>query len=489
LSEEKKTDWGAIGVLAAVAVGAYLLVTRKAEPAPTAPTYASAAEAAAAELGPTAVTAQPSLAAQPSYQPGQGYVLATNPESGGKTLPQTWRVGEQKPGTVSEPKWTDPTQAPLFHFNKYPAGVEPQPGQIVGVQVPRPWAGVTGEGLFNQALEAPLYWEGNPDTAGLILVPERYREIIEKYGIETLRAMRSPADPAYAEIEAKYGREIANLMIRYALELGEGQKKGYKIEYVTTEHMKIAANRVDERFLNDWILGASITHPQGDPGTVAARASQMGLSQDEYMYIALRYFYELHGYIPDQYKDLWNRLDPSLHDTWKGFPAPYEKTYVSPSGSGEKYTYEQYVAIFGRPPGWYTPTQIRPGEYVWSDPQKPGSILTGSMNDYKKSMADVEKSKTQPEKPGVEKGFIPSIPTPGEFQTKEQKASSTSSIPQAKPLPAEKPPQSTPTNPRATQTTRASVGAREKEEQVNTRQTIQATLERINRAERPTRRG
>jgi len=459
LSEEKKGDLGGLVAIGAILVGVYLL-TRKVEAAPTPPAYV------------TAATSQP-----PLYQGGQGYRITSEREDVGKTRTQTWKAAE--PGRISaaEPKWQDPTQAPLFHFNKYPADVPPQPGQIVAVQAPRPWAGVTGEGLFNKALEAPLYWFGPPETAGKILVPERYRAIIEKYDVDTLYRMRGPADPAYAEIEKQYGREVANLMIRYALELKNAIVKGYKIEYVTIEHMKILGNKVDERFLADWILGASLTHPSGDPGTVTTRAGQMGLTVDEYKYIALRYFYELHGYIPDQYKDLWNRLDPILHDTWKGFPTKIEKTYAAPSASGQSYSLEDYKKIFGTVP-WDEPipTYRKNGkqQYIWRDPQKPGSVLWGTKDDYEKSMRDAEKAKT------------PRVPVPmpwpeRKIETKEQKASFTSRRPQAKPLPAEEPPTSTPVNPRARETTRARVGQRDMTKQVEAKERAINAVQAINR--------
>ena len=462
MSEEKKTDWGGIAVVGAILVGAYLL-TRKVEAAPT----------------PTEAPTQP-----PLYQSGQGYTIST-PREQAAPIAQTVIVGEQKSGTVSEPKWTDPTQAPLFHFDKYPAGVPPQSGQVVGVQVPRPWAGVTGEGLFEEATKAPLYWNGPPETAGLILVPERYRPIIEKYGIDVLRAMRSPADPAYAEIEKQYGRETANLMIRYALELSNGVARGYTVEYVTKEHMKILSNKVDERFLADWVLGASVTHPGGDPGTVKTRAAQMKLSEEEYKYVALRYFYELHGYIPDQYKIVWATLDPKYHDTWKGFPkGPLPRTYTSLSGL--TYTLEEYKKVFGTVP-WDKPILLRPGYYLWRDPQRPGSIQTGSMDDYKKSMANAEKAKG---KLPVEKPIEARIPEKKEKEiSREQGAKNISTHPAKTPLSAEKPPQSTPTNPRATQTTRAAVASQQVKKEAATRQVITQTLQAINRATPGPRRG
>jgi len=439
----EKTDWGGIAILGAVVVGAYLL-TRKVEAAPT-PTPT-----------PTQAPTQ-----QPVYSPGQGNIVATDREHIGEAKSQTITAGQA--GTATQ-KWEDPIQAPLFHFSKYPADVPPQPGQVVGVQVPRPWAGVTGEGLFNEALEAPLYWSGPGETAGKILVPERYREIIEKYGLATLRAMRGPADPAYAEIERIYGRETANLMIRYALELGNGVAKGYSIEYVTKQHMLTLAGKVDERFLSDWVLGASITHPSGDPGTVATRAGQMNISLDEYKYIGLRYFYEVHGYIPDQYKDLWNKLDPIYHNTWQGFPtAPLAKTYIAPTASGETYTWEEYKKVFGHPPGQGV-MDLGNNRYIWPDPQKPGSVLWGTKKDYEKSMADAEKAKGKKPTPTITMEL--GSPTPR--------------LPQPKLTPTPSAPVSKPVNPRLQYTTRAAVGYRDMTRQVEAKQAVAAGVQRIN---------
>jgi len=455
---EKKTDWGGIAILVAVGVGAYLL-TRKVEAAP-----------------PPIPTQAPTQ--QAVYCSGQGNIVATDREHIGEARSQTITAGQA--GTAAQ-KWEDPIQAPLFHFSKYPADVPPQPGQVVGVQAPRPWAGLTGEGLFDEALEAPLYWSGPAETAGLILVPERYRPIIEKYGLDALRKMRSPADPAYAEIEKQYGRETANLMIRYALELSNGVAKGYAVEYVTKEHMKILGNKVDERFLADWVLAASVTHPGGDPGTVKTRAAQMHLSEEEYKYVGLRYFYELHGYIPDNYKVLWATLDPKYHDTWKGFPKePLPRTYTSPSLSGLTYSLEEYKRIFGTVP-WDEPipTYRKEGKqwYVWGDPQKPGSVQWGTMDDYKKSMGDAEKAKA-PEKVTPEEKRATAIER---RLDREQKASTASSIPATKPAPAEKPPTSTPVNPRTQYTTRAAAGQREMTRQVEAKERVAAGVERINK--------
>ena len=382
MAEEKKTDWGGIALIGAVVVGAYLL-TRPVEAKPTPPTI---------PVGPIVVDMTPPPPGEPStYTPGTGHQVNTPTELSAK-LGQPWTVGESQPK-----QWQDPTQAPLFHFSLYPGNVPLQSGQVVGVGISRPWAGVQGDALFQKATEAPLYWSGPPETADLILVPERYRAIIEKYGVATLRDMRSPANPAYAEIEKQYGRETANLMIRYALELSNGLGRGYKIEYVTQQHMRTLANIVDERFVDDWILGTSVTHPQEDPAIVGTRASQMHLTVDQYKYIALKYFYEVHGYIPDKYKVLWATLDPQFHDSWRGFPpAALPKTYTAPSGSGITYTLEEYQKIFGTVP-WDKPLPwvYRNGKqtYVWRDPLQPGSILIGTMDDYKKSMAEAEKKK------------------------------------------------------------------------------------------------
>jgi hypothetical protein len=205
-------------------------------------------------------------------------------------------------------KFVDPAgslgEPGLFHFEV----PQPwQPGQVIGVWINRPWAGVTGDGLYRLALTKPLLWSGTgiPEIDGSILIPIELKPIFDEFGLTAILNMVA-GDATYNAIMAKYGGLLrsfgANLLV-IALAIKDAMARGLSLRFMTLDDIHKWANIVDEKFLVDWL----------DPKWIVTRAGQMHLSVSDYIFVALAYFRLLHGYIPTIYAQTWNDLfkDPT----------------------------------------------------------------------------------------------------------------------------------------------------------------------------------